>query len=229
MTRSHRYHSGNWVTSHTHTIGYINITGGHSFDRRGLHSEPFGPLSIMHSLSREHKRNPSMQQNQAERKRREKCAASRVNKTPSKKLRGEQKCGLGLRWRSHTKLWGRSKERCFILNCSYLHHNVKGVLVEQEHKKQTEKLFSVSQRRNRGRKRPGETSGGSGLQRLQCGIRKSRRSACGVSSPTRITRALNRSKTLIGGDHIQANTKVREAPPLEGLQTPNNKLAPGGC
>lgn len=30
------------------------------------------------------------------------------------------------------------------LNCSYLHHNVKGVLVEKEHKKQTEKLFSVS-------------------------------------------------------------------------------------
>lgn len=30
------------------------------------------------------------------------------------------------------------------LNCSYLHHNVKGVLVEKEHKKQTEKLLSVS-------------------------------------------------------------------------------------
>lgn len=30
------------------------------------------------------------------------------------------------------------------LNCSYLHHNVKGVLVEQEHKKQRETLFSDS-------------------------------------------------------------------------------------
>lgn len=30
------------------------------------------------------------------------------------------------------------------LNSSYLHHNVKGVLVEEEHKKQTEKLWSVS-------------------------------------------------------------------------------------
>lgn len=27
------------------------------------------------------------------------------------------------------------------LNCSYLHHNVKGVLVEQENKKQTEIIF----------------------------------------------------------------------------------------
>lgn len=31
------------------------------------------------------------------------------------------------------------------LNCSYLHHNVKGVLVEQEHKKQTEIIFWQSE------------------------------------------------------------------------------------
>lgn len=42
---------------------------------------------------------------------------------------------------------GRGKLTVFQLqlNCSYLHHNVKGVLVEQEHKKQTETLFSDSQ------------------------------------------------------------------------------------
>lgn len=34
------------------------------------------------------------------------------------------------------------------LNCSYLHHNVKGVLVEQEHKSK-EKLFAVSQRQKK--------------------------------------------------------------------------------
>lgn len=34
------------------------------------------------------------------------------------------------------------------LNCSYLHHNVKGVLVEQEHKSK-QKLFPVSQRRRK--------------------------------------------------------------------------------
>lgn len=40
--------------------------------------------------------------------------------------------------------WGELIVFQLQLNCSYLHHNVKGVLVEKEHKKQTEKLFSVS-------------------------------------------------------------------------------------
>lgn len=34
------------------------------------------------------------------------------------------------------------------LNCSYLHHNVKGVLVDQEHKSK-EKLLPVSQRQKK--------------------------------------------------------------------------------
>lgn len=49
---------------------------------------------------------------------------------------------------SNPKREGGGGETVFQLqlNCSYLHHNVKGVLVEEEHKKQTEKLllFSVS-------------------------------------------------------------------------------------
>ncbi len=45
--RSSRYHSGNWVTSHT--ICYINITGGHSYKKEGLHSEPCWLLSTMHN------------------------------------------------------------------------------------------------------------------------------------------------------------------------------------
>lgn len=145
-----------WVTS---TLQVVT----HSTDG-GLHSEPLWPRSTMHSLSREHKGNPSMQHNQAGRKTTEKCAASPVNKTRSKKQRTKVWSGIGEGGELIPSSGGGGKQRCFIENCSYLHHNVKGVLVEQEHKKQTEKLVCV---------RAGTTSvpetpaGGAGLQRVR--------------------------------------------------------------
>lgn len=105
--RSSRNHSGNWVTSHT--IRYINITGGHSYKKRGLHSEPFWLLSTMHNTfsAGNTKEIHPCNKTQAEKKKnnRQKCATNRVNKTLSKKQREEQNGGLGLRWRIHTKLW----------------------------------------------------------------------------------------------------------------------------
>lgn len=92
-----------------------------------------------------------MQQNQAEKEtqQREMCYGLSKQDSVGGKKKGtdQQHCG---RWRSHTKLWGGSggfKLTVFRLqlNCSYLHHNVKGVLVEQEHKSK-EKLVPVSQR-----------------------------------------------------------------------------------
>lgn len=63
----------------------------------------------MHITSREHKRNPSMQQNQAEKETQQREMCYGLSKQDS--VRGEKKrhrsttlwCG---RWRSHTKLWG---------------------------------------------------------------------------------------------------------------------------
>lgn len=89
--RSSRYRSGNWVTSHT--IRYINITGGHWYKKKGgLHSEPFWLLSTMHktfwagSTKEIHPCNkPRQKKQQKKRTNRQKCAMNRVNKTLSEK------------------------------------------------------------------------------------------------------------------------------------------------
>lgn len=89
--RSSRYRSGNWVTSHT--IRYINITGGHWYKKKGgLHSEPFWLLSTMHktfwagSTKEIHPCNkPRQKKQQKNQTNRQKCAMNRVNKTLSEK------------------------------------------------------------------------------------------------------------------------------------------------
>lgn len=74
-----------------------------------------------------------------------------MNKTLSKKQKKKINGDLGLRWRIIPSSEPKTGEKLIVfqfqLNRSYLHHNVKGVLVEKEHKKQTEKLllFSVSE------------------------------------------------------------------------------------
>lgn len=83
--RSRRYHSGNWVTSHT--IRYINITGGHSYGKiRGLHSEPRWLLSTMHNTFSAGSTKEIHPCNKPRQKKRSKttdskCVANRVNKS----------------------------------------------------------------------------------------------------------------------------------------------------
>lgn len=108
--RSNRYHSENWVTSHT--IHYINITGGHSYKEGGCIRSHFGylPPCTIHFQQGIQKKpihaiNPGRKTKQKNKtKDRQKCVTNRVNKTLSKKQREEQNGGLGLRWRIHTKL-----------------------------------------------------------------------------------------------------------------------------
>ncbi len=73
---------------------------------------------------------------------------NRVNKTLSKKAKRKTKWWSGIGGELIPSSKPKKGEKLIVfqlqLNCSYLHHNVKGVLVEKEHKKQTEKLFSVS-------------------------------------------------------------------------------------
>lgn len=151
--RSSRYYSGNWVTSHTQTILYINITGGHLYKGGGCiqsHVGHFPPCTI--EFQQEHKRHPSMQKTQAGEK-------TKMRYEPSEQdvfeKQSEQNGDLRLRWRIIPSSEPKREKLIvfqFQLNHSYLHHNVKGVLVEKEHKKQTEKLllFPVS-RWSRGR------------------------------------------------------------------------------
>lgn len=108
----------------------------------------------MHIISREHKRNPSMQQNQAEKstQQREMCyGLSKQDSVGKKKGTDQQHCGVG----GGGFIPGSGRGVGFKLmvfrlqlNCSYLHHNVKGVLVDQEHKSK-EKLLPVSQRQKK--------------------------------------------------------------------------------
>lgn len=134
---------------HTHKKCYIYSTGGHSYKKRGCilgHFAHFPPCTVSAGSTRRRKKkkksiHPCNRTRQKNKNKKQKHVTNRVNKTPLKKQRDEQNCGLGL------KLWERGGKLTVFqlqLNCSYLHHNVKGVLVEQEHKKQTEKLFSIS-------------------------------------------------------------------------------------
>lgn len=99
--RSSRYHCGNWVTSGT--IRYINITGGHSYKKRGA---AFGAtLATFHHAQYIFSTKDIHPCNKPRQKKNQKCATNRISKTLSKKQREEQNGGLGLRWRIHTKLW----------------------------------------------------------------------------------------------------------------------------
>lgn len=76
---------------------------------------------------------------------------SRFNRMLKKKKRRITREWVGIEVEvedSYQTLGGGGRFKLMVfqlqLNSSYLHHNVKGVLVEEEHKKQTEKLWSVS-------------------------------------------------------------------------------------
>lgn len=108
--RSSRYRSGNWVTSHT--IRYINITGGHWYKKKGgLHSEPFWLLSTMHktfwagSTKEIHPCNKPRQKNNKKNKPTDRNVlwTEKTRRCRKKAKREEQNGGLGLRWRIHNQ------------------------------------------------------------------------------------------------------------------------------
>lgn len=149
----HRRRSGNGVTPHTerkvtHTAQVDAQTERGAAFWAG--SPTFHHAQIQQEAQEEgaeiNKNSPSIHATEPGRKTNgnketETCYESSEQDAAEKKQRDEQKCGLGL------KLWEKGGKLTVFqlqLNCSYLHHNVKGVLVEQEHKKQTETLFSIS-------------------------------------------------------------------------------------
>lgn len=95
-----RYHSGNWVTSHT--MCYINITGGDSYKEKYKRRAAFrAALAIFRHAQ------CIFSKKQFKKKKNTQPSTHANNPGTKKKsqLKKTQNGGLGLRWRIHTKLW----------------------------------------------------------------------------------------------------------------------------
>lgn len=108
--RSSRYRSGNWVTSHT--IRYINITGGHWYKKRGgcirSHFGYFPPCTKHFEQGAQkksiHAINPGRKNNKKNKPTdRNVLWTEETRRCRKKAKREEQNGGLGLRWRIHNQ------------------------------------------------------------------------------------------------------------------------------